>query len=134
MHLSHQVGLDDAAEDLRGDLLEGPVGDHAGVVDPDVDPAEVLLYRPGEGLDRVLVGDVEGPEERRRATALALLRDLGELVGRARAERQRPRPVGEPQRRGAADPARGAGYHHHRLLQRSRHGGSYPSPFSSAAL
>jgi hypothetical protein len=59
VHLTHQVGLDDLAEDLGGNLLERPVGDRAGVIDPDVEPPEALDRRGSKRLDGLLVGDVE---------------------------------------------------------------------------
>jgi hypothetical protein len=137
VHLAHQVGLDDAAEDLGGDLVEAAVGHRRRVVDPDVEAAEALHRRRGEGLYRLLLGDVERPVEGPRPGALAGGGDHRQRPLVARAEGQRGPAPGDPQRRRAADPARRAGDHHHCVLQRSRHASLpavQPRPFSSAAL
>jgi hypothetical protein len=121
VHHPHQVGLDDPAEDLGGDLLEGAVGHRRGVVDPDVDPAVAALDRGGEGVERLLVGDVDRLVQDRGADGFALNGDLGQRSLRPRAEPQRGAASCDPQRRRAADPARGAGDDDDGFLQRSRH-------------
>src|SRR4051794_29634526 len=57
MDLAHQVRLDHLTKDLGGNVEELAVGDHAGVVDPDVDPPEAPDRKRRESLDGILFAD-----------------------------------------------------------------------------
>jgi len=121
--LSHQVGLDHLPEHVRRDLEELAVGDHPGAVDPDVDAAEARDRGGRERLDGSFVGDVQRFGVDRGSGRLALPRDIEERLGGAATEGEGAAATGNPQRRGAPDPARGAGDHHRRLLERHGHQG-----------
>lgn len=59
------------AEDVRRDLLERSIRDHARIVDPYVDPAELLDGAPGELVDLSLAPHVGGHRDRLRPEGLA---------------------------------------------------------------
>ena len=115
-----EVDVDDDVPLLFGHVEDHPVAQDAGVVDQDVQPAEVvqgLLYHPlagGHVGDRVVVGD---------GVAAGVLDRGHHLVGRRRLTVQfaalraavvvdhHPRALGSQQERmSASDPASGAGH------------------------
>jgi hypothetical protein len=96
--LAEEVRLEDCAEDLARDLLEAPVGDHAGAVDPHVEGAEALDRRTRERLDGGLVAHVGRHRDRGGAHALDLLGQRRQRTRRARCEDE-PRALPREPRR-----------------------------------
>jgi hypothetical protein len=107
--LAEQIRLEHAAKRLRGRVLEVPVEDHAGVVDPHVDPAKPLDRAARERLNRGLLAHVGGDGDRLGSPGGAVGTDLRKRARTARGENQAGTSRGHRLRRGLTDAARGAG-------------------------
>src|SRR5207237_1425465 len=101
----------------------------AGVVDQQVDPAELVEGPRDRAADPLLVGDVAGNRQRRALGAtvgagVAALTDLGrdrlDLVGRAGQQDDRAALVGQRERGRAADPPTGPGHDRDLITQAHR--------------
>ena len=83
----------------------------ADVVHDDVEPAELLLGRVGEGGDRVEVAEVGLDDDRPASERPDASGHLVELMGRARRDEDVGTGFGQPEGRRRADAAAGAGDH-----------------------
>jgi hypothetical protein len=117
VHGAEQVDLDDAPLHITGDLTDRPVRHDGGVVHPDVQPTELGDSALGERVDRVGVGDVRRDGERPYTLGPAQLGDLLERSRGSCGEHHMRALLGEAGRRGAPDPAGGAGQNHDRAVQ-----------------
>jgi hypothetical protein len=77
---SHQVNLEHAREGLGRDVLEAPEGIHAGIVEPDVDPAKALDRTPRQRLNLRLLGHVGGHRDSIRPLGPAGRRRILQLL------------------------------------------------------
>ena len=104
-----QVDRDRLPVQIEGRVEERPEHAGAGVVDPDVDPAE-RAYRPvRERRHRLGIGHVGGDRQRLSAAVADLAHQLVQHVAPAGGQDDAASAGGEGLRRGAADAARRAG-------------------------
>ena len=110
VHLAEQVHLQHAGELLGGCVVEPGDEQDPGHLHPGVEPAVGLHGAVGDGLDLGGVGDVGDDRRGRAARLLDLVHQRAQPGLAAGGDHDRGALLGEPQRGGAADAARGA--HH----------------------
>ena len=112
-----QVEVDHPLPFLGGRVLDRPQEHHAGVVDDDVEPAQ-LVDRAVDGGDRLLLlGDVGLDRERGVPRSADLGRQALEPLEPAGGDRDLGAEGGELPRGRLADPAAGAGDQRHGSIQ-----------------
>jgi len=109
--VAEQVGLDHPAPDIGRDVLETPEDADAGVVEPDVDPAEVPERLGGEVVDLILLRRVGLDGQRIAAEFQAFALHVAQHVQAAGCQNDGGSLLGESVGRRAADAAGGAGDH-----------------------
>lgn len=107
VRIAEQVGLDHPLPGLRRDRFQLAECADAGIVEPDINPAETLDLGAAERLDLRLVGHVGRHGERGTARRLALSPSILQHAGTPR--RQHDGIALSSERGGAADAAGGAG-------------------------
>ena len=106
---SEQVHLDGASVQVERRVLERAEYAGAGIVDPDIDPAEALLRRPRQSLDRLRIGDIGWHRQGRRSEPGAFLGQPFERFPAPGCRHDMGAGAGEGEGGGAADAARRAG-------------------------
>ena len=115
----HEVDRQHLVDLGVGCLLDPAALGDAGVVDQQVDAAELVVGPPGEVADRIEVGEVDRPGPAVGCVRPASLRHLGQAVGPAGADTHGGPRLGEGHGQCGADARRGAGHQRNPTLERA---------------